>query len=232
MHRGVGIGGADERRLRGNAVAVGTTGILRELRGQDRARRRRREREADRGRAGEAGGIDLGGHDRVASRSKRTGRERPGAVGVRSGRGGDGAAVDREGQRGARIGGAGAFILLSQPAVPTAITLVACLAVGKFGFGLDTDALRTMAVVTLVFSGQAVFYVARERQHIWSSRPGRWLIMSSIVDLSLFSVLSSNGILMKALSVAIVASLLVAAAVFAFVLDAVKLALFRRLAVS
>ncbi|HET6607116.1 MAG TPA: HAD-IC family P-type ATPase [Rhodopila sp.] len=109
---------------------------------------------------------------------------------------------------------------------------VACLAVGKFAFGLDTDALRTMAVVTLVFSGQAVFYVARERQHIWSSRPGRWLIMSSIVDLSLFSVLSSNGILMKALSVAIVASLLVAAAVFAFVLDAVKLALFRRLAVS
>ena len=109
---------------------------------------------------------------------------------------------------------------------------VACLAVGKFAFGLDTNALRTMAVVTLVFSGQAVFYVARERQHIWSSRPGRWLIMSSIVDLSLFSFLSSNGILMKALSVAIVAGLFVAAAAFAFVLDAVKLVLFRRLAVS
>jgi H+-transporting ATPase len=109
---------------------------------------------------------------------------------------------------------------------------IACLAVGKFAFGLDTDALRTMAVVTLVFSGQAVFYVARERQHIWSSRPGRWLIMSSIVDLSLFGFLSSNGILMKTLSLAIVASLFVAAAAFAFVLDAVKLALFRRLAVS
>jgi hypothetical protein len=37
---------------------------------------------------------------------------------------------------------------------------------------------------------------------------------------------------MKALSIAIVAGLFVAAAVFAFVLDAVKLALFRRLAVS
>ncbi len=109
---------------------------------------------------------------------------------------------------------------------------VACLAVGKFAIGLDTDALRTMAVVTLVFSGQAVFYVARERQHIWSSRPGRWLIMSSIVDLSIFSVLSSNGILMKALPVTIVASLFAAAAAFAFILDAVKLALFRRLVVS
>jgi H+-transporting ATPase len=109
---------------------------------------------------------------------------------------------------------------------------VACLAVGKFALGLDTEALRTMAVVTLVFSGQAVFYVARERQQIWSSRPGRWLIVSSIVDLSIFSVLSSNGILMASLPVTIVAGIFAAAAAFAFVLDAVKLALFRRLAVS
>jgi H+-transporting ATPase len=109
---------------------------------------------------------------------------------------------------------------------------VACLAVGKFALGLNTDSLRTMAVVTLVFSGQAVFYVSREREHIWSSRPGRWLIVSSIVDLSIFSVLSSNGILMKALPIAIVASLFAAAATFAFVLDTVKLALFRRLTIA
>jgi H+-transporting ATPase len=109
---------------------------------------------------------------------------------------------------------------------------VSCLAVGKFVLGLDTALLRTMAVVTLVFSGQAVFYVSREREHIWSSRPGRWLIVSSIIDLSIFSVLSSNGILMKALPIAIVAGLFLTAAVFAFALDIVKLALFRRLVVS
>ncbi|MEI9930113.1 MAG: hypothetical protein WDM89_06065 [Rhizomicrobium sp.] len=109
---------------------------------------------------------------------------------------------------------------------------VACLAVGKFAIGLDTQALRTMAVVTLVFSGQAVFYVSRERQHIWSSRPGRWLIVSSVIDLSIFSVLSSNGILMATLPLAIVAGLFAAATTFAFVLDAVKLTLFRRLEVS
>jgi H+-transporting ATPase len=109
---------------------------------------------------------------------------------------------------------------------------VACLAVGKFAIGLATEALRTMAVVTLVFSGQAVFYVSRERQHIWSSRPGRWLIVSSIIDLSIFSVLSSNGILMATLPVAIVAGLFAAASAFAFLLDGVKLALFRRLEVS
>jgi H+-transporting ATPase len=109
---------------------------------------------------------------------------------------------------------------------------VACLAAGKFVLELDTAALRTMAVVTLVFSGQAVFYVSRERQHIWSSLPGRWLIVSSIIDLSIFSILSSNGILMAALPISVVASLFVAATVFAFILDAVKLSLFRRMVVA
>jgi H+-transporting ATPase len=109
---------------------------------------------------------------------------------------------------------------------------VACLAIGRFAIGLGTDALRTMAVVTLVFSAQAVFYVSRERQHIWSSRPGRWLIVSSIVDLSIFSVLSVNGVLMTALPIAVVAGLLAAAIVFAFILDTVKLALFLRLAIT
>ncbi|MDE1174715.1 MAG: HAD-IC family P-type ATPase [Parvibaculaceae bacterium] len=109
---------------------------------------------------------------------------------------------------------------------------VACLAAGKFAIGLDTEALRTMAVVTLVFSGQAVFYVSRERQHIWSSWPGRWLIVSSIADLSIFSILSVNGILMTALPMVIVAGLFAAAIVFAFILDAVKLALFHRLAIT
>jgi H+-transporting ATPase len=108
---------------------------------------------------------------------------------------------------------------------------VACLAVGKFAIGLDTEALRTMAVVTLVFSAQAVFYVSREREHLWSSRPGRWLVLSSIVDLSIFSALSIGGVLMSALPVTIVAGLFLAAIVLAFILDAVKLALFRHLAI-
>ena len=60
----------------------------------------------------------------------------------------------------------------------------------------------------LVFSGQAVFYVARERQHLWSSRPGKWLIVSSAVDLTLISFLAINGILMKPLAIAVVAGLL------------------------
>ncbi|HEY0293835.1 MAG TPA: HAD-IC family P-type ATPase [Bordetella sp.] len=108
---------------------------------------------------------------------------------------------------------------------------VACLATGKFALGLGTDALRTVAVVTLVFSGQAVFYVARERQHLWSSPPGRWLVVSSIADVAIIGVLAINGILMAALPLDMIAGFLAAAVILAFILDTLKQVLFRRLAI-
>jgi H+-transporting ATPase len=108
---------------------------------------------------------------------------------------------------------------------------VACLAAGKFVLGLDIEMLRTLTVVTLVFSGQALFYVAREREHLWSSVPGRWLVASSVADLSIISVLAVNGILMAAIPIGLLAGVFAAAIIFAFALDAVKSVLFHRLAV-
>jgi H+-transporting ATPase len=109
---------------------------------------------------------------------------------------------------------------------------VVCFATGKFALGLDVATLRTLTVVTLVFSGQAVFYVARERLHLWSSLPGKWLIVSSAVDLSIVSLLAINGVLMAPLPIAILAGIFAAAIVLAFLLDAVKTALFRRLRIA
>jgi H+-transporting ATPase len=45
------------------------------------------------------------------------------------------------------------------------------LAIGRFELGLDNDTLRTLTVITLVFRGQAVFHVSRERLHLWSLGP-------------------------------------------------------------
>jgi H+-transporting ATPase len=112
------------------------------------------------------------------------------------------------------------------------IFCVGCFAAGRYWLKLDTVTLRTLTVVTLVFSGQAVFYVARERRHLWSSPPGRWLIVSSAVDLSIVCILAANGILMAPLAVIIIASVFAAAIALAFVLDAVKLVLFRRLQIA
>lgn len=109
---------------------------------------------------------------------------------------------------------------------------VACCSTGRFLLNLDTATLQTLTVITLVFSGQAVFYVARERQHLWSSRPGKWLIISSAVDLTFISLLAVNGILMKPLPITIVAGLLGAAAVFSVLLDLAKVALFRRFRIA
>jgi H+-transporting ATPase len=109
---------------------------------------------------------------------------------------------------------------------------IASLAVGRFVLKLDGNTLRTLTVITLVFSGQAIFYVSRERRHLWSSRPGSWLIASSILDIGLFSTLAIRGIWMASLPATIVVSIFGAAIVLALCLDEVKVLLFRRLAIA
>ena len=93
---------------------------------------------------------------------------------------------------------------------------------------LDIDTLRTMTFVTLALNGQAVFYVVRERRRMWSSRPSLLVIVSSLVDVSIVGVLALGGILMAPLAPAIVAGILAAAIVLAFVMDQVKTWLFVR----
>lgn len=113
-----------------------------------------------------------------------------------------------------------------------ASNLVFCssvLAVGVFELRLAMPALQTLAAVTLVFSGQAVFYVARERRRLWASRPGTWLVVSSVVDVAIISALAIRGVLMEPLPVAVVAAVLAASVALAFVLDNVKLAVFAHL---
>ena len=109
---------------------------------------------------------------------------------------------------------------------------VGVLSIGTFVFALPTGTLQTLTVVTLVFGGQAVFYVARERRHLWSSRPGRWLVLSSAIDLGLVSTLALSGTLMTALPPSMLAGVGVAAIVFAFVLDFAKVLLFRALSIA
>src|SRR5579875_1682193 len=108
----------------------------------------------------------------------------------------------------------------------------AFLALGKFWFGLSIDALRTLAALLTVFTSQALFYVARERRHLWESRPSNWFIASSVVDASIISALALRGILMAPLPLGVVASVAGCAVAFAFLLDFVKLAAFRRLSLA
>ena len=106
------------------------------------------------------------------------------------------------------------------------------LLVGKYQLGLDIGALQTLAAITLVFGGEATLYTIRERQHLWSSRPGTWLIVSTIGDIVIISALAMRGIAMRPLPIAVVASTLVAALLFAFLLDLIKVPVFRRFQIA
>jgi H+-transporting ATPase len=113
--------------------------------------------------------------------------------------------------------------------------LVFCTSVLVFGvyrMAFDIDALRTLAFVVIVFGNQATTYTNRERRHLWSSRPSFWLIVSSIADLLIASTLAVAGIAMTPLPLWVVLGTLAAAVAFAFVLDLVKVPVFRRLRIT
>ncbi|MGO9772500.1 MAG: HAD-IC family P-type ATPase, partial [Roseiarcus sp.] len=109
---------------------------------------------------------------------------------------------------------------------------VSALAVGAQLAGFDIDRLRTLAFVIIVFGNQATTYNNRERRRIWSSRPSRWLVASSCLDILIAAALALTGIAMAPLPLVAVAATLVAAAAFAFVMDFVKVPVFRRLAIG
>jgi len=106
------------------------------------------------------------------------------------------------------------------------------LAVGKFGMNLQTEALRTVAFVILVFGSQATIYAIRERRHLWGPRPSLLLAVSSVADIAIASALAVGGIAMTPLPALLVAGMLAAAVVFAFILDLVKLLVFARLGIA
>ncbi len=107
------------------------------------------------------------------------------------------------------------------------------LAVGTFGIRLRMASLRTLAFIVLVFGSQATIYAIRERRHLWTcSRPSLWLVMSSVADIGIASVLALGGIAMTPLPLSVVAGTLAASAGFAFVLDLIKVPVFARLGIS
>ncbi|HWE75679.1 MAG TPA: HAD-IC family P-type ATPase [Stellaceae bacterium] len=106
------------------------------------------------------------------------------------------------------------------------------LAYGRFGLGFGTPQLQTLAAVILVFSGQALLYVSRERRRLWHSRPSNWLMLSSATDLAFIAALAVFGIFMAPIPATVIAGIAAAAFVFAFCLDQVKVTLFRFLRIA
>jgi H+-transporting ATPase len=123
-----------------------------------------------------------------------------------------------------RLTVAGAFMGVAELAYCTA-----AFAFAKFHLGFGYEALRTLAFIVIVFGNQATTYTNRERRSMVSSRPSRWLMGSSVVDVLIASTLAACGIAMAPIPILLVGGLLVAAVAFAFALDLAKVPVLRRL---
>jgi H+-transporting ATPase len=112
------------------------------------------------------------------------------------------------------------------------IFCTAILTYGKYAMNLDLNALRTLAFVVIVFGNQATTYNNRERRHLWSSWPSKWVLASSGVDILIAVILSVAGIAMSPLPLLLVMGTLAGAAAFAAIFDFVKVPAFRRLSIT
>jgi H+-transporting ATPase len=122
---------------------------------------------------------------------------------------------------------AGVFMGVSELVFCTAV-----LSVAKFHLGLGIETLQTVAFVAIVFGNQATTYTNREHERMGSCRPSLWLVGSSVVDVLIASTLATCGVAMNPLPIFTMGAVLVAAAVFAFLVDFAKVPVFRRLAIA
>lgn len=120
--------------------------------------------------------------------------------------------------------------LMMAGAVFAAFVLVLSFAlffVGRNVLGLPLPQLQTPVFVMLVATGQGSVYLIRERGHLWQSRPGAWLLVSSIADLAVVALIATVGLLMAPVKPLLIAELL-AAVQYLLILDQFKVLIFRR----
>ena len=98
----------------------------------------------------------------------------------------------------------------------------AMLAAAKYWLGLGTPALQTFAFVTVLFGSQGLLYVVRERRHLWSSMPSKWMFAASAADIGIVAALSLSGSLMAPLPWRLVLAIFGAVVPFTLILDAIK----------
>ncbi|HUO93889.1 MAG TPA: hypothetical protein VMU22_13250, partial [Rhizomicrobium sp.] len=116
-------------------------------------------------------------------------------------------------------------------AIPLALfKLVFCIAVlafGAFRLHLTSGALQTLTFTMLVFAGQGMNFVLRERGPLWTSRPSTLMMSFSLMDIAIISTVAITGFLTPSLPVRLILELLGATVLFLLAIDQVKVVLLR-----
>jgi H+-transporting ATPase len=102
------------------------------------------------------------------------------------------------------------------------------VALGASAFHLAGAALKALVMLNFVFASQFRVLSVRERRHLWSSRPGTALLVSSTATLVAFTLLGCFGVFARQLTAEHVLTVLVLSAVLAVLIDFPKYYLFRK----
>jgi H+-transporting ATPase len=125
---------------------------------------------------------------------------------------------------------------LTVAAVPLGLfKLIYCmglLATAWFAIGLSPAQMQTFTFLALMMAAQCNTYVLREHRHFWRSHPAWVMVCASLAALAFITLLASFGVLMAALPMQVVGGLYVATLAYAFALDAIKVAVFRRIQID
>jgi H+-transporting ATPase len=97
---------------------------------------------------------------------------------------------------------------------------------------LPLGQLQTVIFAMLVFSGQGAIYLARERHHLWHSRPSRWMFLSSAAGILIVMFLATRGIFMAPVSPLLLISLLGVMVVYLVAVDFLKVRIFQYFSLS
>jgi H+-transporting ATPase len=109
---------------------------------------------------------------------------------------------------------------------------MAVLALGWFWLRLDVETMRSLTFLTLVLAGQATNLVLREHDHVWHSRPAAILVVAMIAAAALATAFAWAGWFMAALPGWMVIALYGTTVGYGLALDAVKVAMLRRLPID
>jgi len=116
-----------------------------------------------------------------------------------------------------------AFVL----AMPVLLLSFGFLFVAGNVLHLPLAQLQTWMFVMLVFTGQANVYLVRERRHFWKSMPSRWMVIGTLADIVIVSIMATWGILMTAIPFSLVAVALLVILLYLPCVDWFKVYLFK-----
>ena len=118
----------------------------------------------------------------------------------------------------------------------TAAPLAACMLalsfsvffVGRDYLHLPLDQLQTLIFIMLIFTGLGNVFIVRERRHFWQSRPSWWMIIATVLDIIVVSIMAIQGYLITAISPTFIAALFLVVLCYLALIDFVKVKLFAR----